>query len=201
MGDATVTVAILAGGQGRRLGGVDKGLQILDGKPLIAHVCEAVKAMHAPPGAHGNRDLMILANRNRETYSMIARTLLDDVDSGDGPLAGIATALSAITTPWLLTVPVDCPCPPLNLWRRLQSAIGDADCAVAHDGAHRQPLFALYRLGVAPSAKIAAKAALGPLAWQEQIDAVEVDFHDWREQFINLNSTADYIAYGNVSDE
>ncbi|MFZ2235456.1 MAG: molybdenum cofactor guanylyltransferase [Dokdonella sp.] len=201
MSDASVTVAILAGGQGRRLGGVDKGLQIVSGKPLIAHVCVAVEAMHAPKNAHGDRDVLILANRNLQRYSTYARTLPDDIDSGKGPLAGIATTLSAMSTPWLLTVPVDCPYPPLDLWRRLQSAIGDADCAVSHDGMHRQPLFALYRLGLAPSAKKAAKAGLGPQAWQDQIDTVDIDFDDQRENFANLNSAADFDAYGNVADE
>ena len=198
---ASVTLAILAGGQGRRLGGVDKGLQLVDDKPLIAHVCEALATMHAPQEARGDRDVLILANRNYETYSTYATTMPDDIDCGEGPLAGIATALSVTTTPWLLTVPVDCPSPPVDLWQRLHAAIADADCAVAHDGMHRQPLFALYRHGLAGSAREAAKAGMGPQAWQDQLATAEVDFRDRREHFANLNIAADFLAWRKSPDD
>ncbi len=201
MSDAQVTVAILAGGQGRRLGGVDKGLHLLDGARLIAHVIAAIDVIQPPNDEHRDLDVLIVANRNLDTYSRYARTLPDAVDSGAGPLSGIATALSAITTPWLLTVPVDCPCPPSDLWQRLHSAIGDADCAVAHDGAHRQPLFALYRLGLAASALKALKAGLGPYAWQDQIDTAVIDFDHQRENFVNLNSEADFLAWQPIEHE
>lgn len=199
--DALVTIAILAGGKGSRLGGVDKGLHLLHGTPLIEHVFAAVEAMHAPNDTHGHRDVLILANRNHEKYSTLAKTLPDDSECGEGPLAGIATAMSAISTPWLLTVPVDCPRPPLDLWQRLQAALLDADCAAVHDGTHRQPLFALYRLGLAPSAVQATRSGVGPQAWQEQIDTVEVDFHDRRENFVNLNSADDFISYRGLAHE
>ncbi len=201
MSDASVTVAILAGGQGRRLGRVDKGQHLLHGTPLIAHVIAAIEAMQPLNGAHRDLDVLILTNRNLETYSRYARSLPDAVDSGEGPLAGVATALSVITTPWLLTVPVDCPRPPSDLWQRLHSAIGDSDCAVAHDGAYRQPLFALYRLGLAPYALKAAQAALGPKSWQDQIDVVEVDFHDQRDNFANLNSDSQFLAWQTIDDD
>lgn len=201
MGIPSITIAILAGGQGRRLGGVDKGLHLVHGAPLIAHVMAVVETMRAPNDSDGDHDVLILANRNLERYSRFAPTLLDAVDGGEGPLAGIATALSAISSPWLLTVPVDCPCPSLDLWRRLHLAIGESDCAVAHDGTRRQPLFALYRLGLTLAASNAARAGLGPQAWQDRIDTVEVDFTDQRENFVNLNSAADFLVYGNVADD
>ena len=201
MGDASVTVAILAGGQGRRLGGVDKGLHLLDGVPLIARVIAAIEAMQPPNYADRHLDVLIVANRNIEKYSSYARTLPDAVDCGEGPLAGIATALSAIGSTWLLTLPVDCPRPSVDLYRRLHAAIGDADCAVAHDGLRRQPLFALYRAGSAASAMEASNACTGPHAWQNQMDTVEVDLRDRREDFANLNTAAEFSAFGNVADE
>ncbi|MHB8678709.1 MAG: NTP transferase domain-containing protein, partial [Rudaea sp.] len=38
---AAITAAILAGGEGRRVGGADKGLMLLDGNPLVTHVLAA----------------------------------------------------------------------------------------------------------------------------------------------------------------
>lgn len=198
---ASISIAILAGGQGRRLGGIDKGLHALHGSPLIAHVVAAVGAMAAPDNVPGGRDVLILANRNIDTYSSYARTLPDAVDSGEGPMAGIVTTFLETTTPWILTLPVDCPCPPADLWRRLHAAIGDADCAVAHDGSQRQPLFALYRHGLARSALKAAQAGLGPHAWQDQIHTIQVDFEDKREKFANLNSEVAFSAYAGIANE
>lgn len=194
-------MAILAGGQGRRLGGADKGLQLVDGKPLIAHVCAALAAMHASRDEPDRRVVLILANRNHGTYSTHATTMRDDVDCGEGPLAGIATALSTATTPWLLTVPVDCPCPPAELWQRLRAGIADADAAVAHDGRNRQPLFALYRAGLARSAIEAAQAGMGPREWQHRIATADVDFRDRCRNFSNLNTAEDLLAWRKPSDD
>ena len=200
--DAAVTIAILAGGKSLRLGGVDKGLQPFFGMPLISHVYAAVNVMFAPRRTPAERQVLILANRNREAYSDYATTLPDDVDCGEGPMAAIATALSAIETPWLLTVPVDCPWPPLDLWQRLRGAVGNSQCAVAHDGEHRQPLFALYRRRLAHSAKLAASAGSGPREWQDRISTVVVDFQDRRgKQFANLNSTADFLAWQAIEND
>ncbi|MEO7917657.1 MAG: molybdenum cofactor guanylyltransferase [Dokdonella sp.] len=193
----TFTVAILAGGQARRLHGVDKGLQLLHGRPLIESVLDVVATMSVPRdgGNAAETHLLILANRNIEKYSTFGISMPDDADCGDGPLAGVATALRACRSTWLLTVPVDCPNPPRELLSRLYSNIGRGSCAVAHDGERRQPLFALYRSDVATSACVAARAGQGPREWHAEINAFEVDFGDQRSQFANLNSPTDFADY------
>ena len=159
--------------------------------------------MPVPQWAIGARppDVLIIANRNREIYSAYATTLEDAADCGSGPLAGVATALGASNSPWLLTLPVDCPDPPCELLQRLLWASGSAACAVAYDGTRRQPLFALYRHGLAESAKNAAHAGLGPQTWQDQIATVDVDFQDRREHFANLNTSLDFLAWQTGKDE
>ncbi|HEY0180368.1 MAG TPA: molybdenum cofactor guanylyltransferase MobA [Dokdonella sp.] len=187
--DAPLTAAILAGGAATRLGGRDKGLEPLDGRPLVAWVLDAVAAQADA--------VIVVANRHAETYARYARTVGDLVAGFRGPLAGVAAALAACATPWLLTVPVDCPDPPRDLAARLRAhadALG-AHAVVAHDGERRQPLFALYRRGLAASAAAAVEAELGVRHWQDALGAVELDFSDRRRQFENLNTAEEFAAH------
>jgi len=178
---ATITAAILAGGAGTRLGGRDKGLEALAGKPVVAHVAEALR------GQAGR--LLICANRNRERYVEFAPVCADVTVGFHGPLAGIAAALAACTTQWLLTVPVDCPHPPNDLGERLWAGAGVARASVAR-GARREPLFALYRRELAAAAAIALGRDEPVWRWQQQIGVIEVDFAD--ETFVNLNTSDDF---------
>ena len=105
-----------------------------------------------------------------------------------GPLAGIATALEACRTDWLLTVPVDCPRPPADLAARLRAHADLARACVAR----AEPLFALYRRELAAEAAGALARDEPVWRWQQQIGAVEVDFADAHEGFVNLNTVEDF---------
>lgn len=179
-----VTAAILAGGEGRRLGGRDKGLVPLAGRPLVAWVHDALRGQAST--------IVVCANRSADDYAPYGRVIADSHDGFLGPLAGISAALDACTTPWLLTVPVDSPRPPRDLGARLHAAIGGHDAAVARpaDG-RREPLFALYRRTLAASAAGAAQAACGVWQWQDRCGAVEVGFAA-ADGFVNLNTEDDF---------
>ena len=179
-----MTAAILAGGAGRRLGGRDKGLELLAGRPLIAHVVERIRAQVSR--------VMILANRHADIYRAYAPVLADVAPGFRGPLAGIATALEHCQTPWLLTASVDVPQPPRDLAERLGDAVGDRDVAVAHDGERRQPLFALYSCRLAASAREALARDRAVWRWQDECGVLEVDFSKQRDAFCNLNSPEDF---------
>ena len=188
-----VTAAILAGGAGSRLHGRDKGLQPLAGKPLIAHVAAALRSQ---AGA-----VLICINRNASEYAAYGATCFDGVAGYRGPLAGIAAALHVCTTGWLLTVPVDCPRPPIDLARRLHAAVAHgARAAVAHDGGRRQPLFALYARDCATQAADALSRDLPVWRWQDELGGVEVDFADASAAFTNLNSDAEFHAWETSHD-
>ncbi|MBL4570487.1 MAG: NTP transferase domain-containing protein, partial [Alcanivorax sp.] len=82
------TLIILAGGQGKRVGGADKGLLELDGKPLIAHLLD-----HLTPSPSR---IVISANRNQATYRHWAdQVVSDERDGFQGPMAGLEAALDA----------------------------------------------------------------------------------------------------------
>ena len=198
-----LTVAILAGGEASRLGGRDKGLELLGGRPLVEWAIEYCASRVAPAvasdasdGLHG-LDLVVIANRHREEYARYARVRADLAAGFRGPLAGIASALDAAEAPLLMTLPVDCPRPPRDLAERLLDALqgASATAVVAHDGERRQPLFALYRRSLAAQAAEAALAKRGVWEWQDAIGAVEVDFTDRRRQFHNLNTPEDFASY------
>lgn len=182
-----MTTAILAGGAATRLGGVDKGLVVLDGRPMIAWVVESL--------ANGpDERCLIVANRNIPTYSQFAPTITDQL-AGEfaGPLAGIVAALDACKTDWLFTVPVDC----MRVARGLSDALlkhalAIGACAVvAHDGERRQPLFGVYRRDLAESAKIALAEGSGAFRWQDAIGAQELVCSDPAIDWININTNED----------
>lgn len=195
MASPFLTVAILAGGAASRLGGRDKGLERVDGRALIERVrayCERAIARG------GEIDFLIVANRHLDEYARQGRVRADAIAGFRGPLAGVASALEGAAAALVLTLPVDCPSPPEDLATRLIAALDTADAAVAHDGERRQPLFALYRRGLAASAAAAAASGQGVFAWQDSIGAVEVDFTDRRRQFHNLNTPEEFAAYADA---
>ena len=141
-----ITGLLLAGGRGARMGGADKGLLEVRGRPLAEHVLQRLRPQ---VGA-----LLVSANRNPVEYARLGATVLadDDPTAFAGPLAGIAAGLRACATPWLLSVPCDAPFLPADLARRLAAAaLAQAQpAAVAHAAGRRQPVFALLRRELLP---------------------------------------------------
>ena len=136
-----VTGIVLAGGQGRRMGGVDKGLQLLHGKPMVAP-CIARLAPQVD-------EILINANQNLEAYARFGHRVVPDAIGGfAGPLAGLHAGLGAASHPLVLTVPCDSPFLPPDLFSRLKSELHENDLAVAKTGDQPHPVFALVRCSV-----------------------------------------------------
>lgn len=185
-----ITIAILAGGAGKRLAGRDKGLVCLQQRPLIAWTLEALALAAGQPH-------LIVANRNLDVYARFAPTIADhDSAAFGGPLAGIAAALAACSTAWLYSLPVDCVRPRPEILAALrQAAMGrPADVLVAHDGHRRQPLFALYRAaGLATTATAALASGAGVMRWQDSLDPREVDLSGLpQDAWLNLNTPEEF---------
>ncbi len=188
-GAENTTAAILAGGAATRLGGRDKGLAMLAGRPLVEHVLEAVRPQVAA--------VLIVANRHLDDYRRLAPTVSDATPGLRGPLAGIVTALRTARTGWILTLPVDCPAPPGDLYARLAHTCdaSAARCAVVHDGDRIQPLFALYHRDLASEARCALAESSAVWRWQQACAAIVVDFADRPHAFANLNTPDDFAAF------
>ena len=192
---------ILAGGAGSRVGGADKGLLPLCGRPLVEHVLERL----SPQSGR----VLIVANRSLADYACYAPTVRDEQTGHAGPLAGLIAAFAFTNANrhalprWLLTAPVDCPDPPLDFAARLRAALvgdGQARCANVRQAGKPQPLFALYRVGARPEAwHASAQAALrehgSAWRWHAALDAIAVDFDGPGTAFHNLNEPADFSEY------
>jgi len=192
-GRESVTGLVLAGGRGSRMGGVDKGLQLLDGVPLVQHALDRL----APQVAA----LLINANRNLARYAQFGLPVWPDAD-GDfaGPLAGFVAGLAHCTTDWLATVPCDTPRFPLDLVARLLAAATDATVAVActlEDGfMQRQPVFCLVRR-MAHTSLVDYVAGGGRKidGWFKRERCVDVLFED-ANAFFNANTLEELRRLG-----
>lgn len=140
-----ITAVILAGGQSRRMGGIDKGLLEFQGKPMVQHV---VQALQPDVGA-----LLINANRNSDKYEALGYPVIPDQQTGYlGPLAGMASGMSAASTQYIVTAPCDCPLVGVGLVRRLYQSVQNenAQIGVANDGERMHPVFALIQRDLLP---------------------------------------------------
>jgi len=187
--NADVTGVVLAGGQGRRMGGVDKGLVDLAGAPMVAHVL----ARLAPQVG----DVLINANQNLDRYRAFGQPVVEDAVGGfAGPLAGLHAGLTRASGELVVTVPCDSPFLPLDLVHRLRAALDreSAQLAVAKTFDQPHPVFALVRRDVLPN--LAAFLAAGGRkidTWYAALRVVEVAFDDEADAFRNIN-TADELA-------
>jgi molybdopterin-guanine dinucleotide biosynthesis protein A len=189
-GIAEITGIVLAGGMGRRMGGIDKGLVELDGRPMVAHVL----ARLAPQvGA-----VLINANQNCDRYAQFGYPVIADAVGGfAGPLAGLHAGMSEAKTALVVTVPCDSPFLPLDLVARLAAAIArdDAQLAVAQTLDQPHPVFALVRRDVLPHlASFLHGGGRKIDAWYGSLRVVLVPFDDAEDAFRNINTAAELAA-------
>ncbi len=181
---AGITGVVLAGGMGRRMGGVDKGLQTLRGRPMAAWVVERLQPQVGP--------LIINANQNLDRYAEFGCTVVpDQIPDFAGPLAGLHAALSAARTPLVVTAPCDSPFLPEDLVFRLFSALtaAGAELAVARTFDQPHPVFCLCRREVLPHLTDFLESGGRKIdRWYATLKIVEVAFDDVADAFENINT-------------
>jgi molybdopterin-guanine dinucleotide biosynthesis protein A len=179
-----ITGVVLAGGQGSRMGGVDKGLQAFRGKPMVAHAVERL--------APQVDELLINANRNPEAYARFGhRVIADEIEGFAGPLAGFERGLAHASGDLVVTVPCDSPFLPADLVARLRAALEreDADLAVAKTGDQAHPVFSLMKRGVHESLRGFLSGGQRKIdKWYSSLKVVEVPFDDEADAFLNINT-------------
>jgi len=179
---ARVTGVILAGGQARRMGGIDKGLVEFRGRPMIEWVLDAL--------GEQLDTVVINANRSHEAYARLGVPVIaDERDGYQGPLSGMATAMANAGTEWILTVPCDSPFVPPDVVARLWSRANDVDIVTAHDGDRLQPVFSLIRVQLQPSLLSFLDAGERKIdRWFGTHRHATADFSDIPNTFINVNT-------------
>lgn len=180
----SITGVVLAGGQGRRMGGVDKGLVDFLGKPLVAHVIQRLNPQVD--------EILINANREMERYAAFGHPVIqDDIEGFAGPLAGLHKGMSVAKHPYVLTVPCDSPLLPMNLVGRLMNGLieRDADLAVAKTGTQAHPVFCLCRKSLLPNLESFLQNGGRKIdAWYSALEVVEIHFNDNPQAFANVNT-------------
>jgi molybdopterin-guanine dinucleotide biosynthesis protein A len=168
------------------MGGVDKGLKVLGGKPMVQWVLERF--------APQVDEALINANQNIEAYSAYGHRVIPDIIAGyAGPLAGLHRGLTEARHSLVATVPCDSPFLPLDLVARLREALEKegAALAVARTGEQPHPVFCLCRKDVLGSLESFLQGGGRKIdAWYSALNVVEVPFEDERA-FSNINTEAE----------
>lgn len=187
------TGLILAGGQGSRLGGQDKGLLILESEPLVLHTA---RLLH-PWVEH----LLVSCNRHEEDYRALGiETVADTLPGFAGPLAGIAAALGHVCTPLLLVLPCDMPRLPPAVIPALLNLVRASDVDLCHvwDGERDQPLVMCLRTALLDNLlDYLASGQRSVMGWIARCRATRLDGSQWRESFGNINTAADLARLSN----
>jgi molybdopterin-guanine dinucleotide biosynthesis protein A len=180
-----VSCIILAGGRGKRAGGLDKGLlpyekKTGENKPLVEHVIDAVK--------NQVDEIIISANRNIESYKQYSANVIGDATEDYlGPLAGIAAGLKHCKYERVLVVACDMPNLPGNLVTRLLSHTQHHCISIATvDGHHQLALIIKGSMADSLQQRLNNKQ-LKLIQWVESLPYNTVSFDDIPGAFVNLN--------------
>jgi molybdopterin-guanine dinucleotide biosynthesis protein A len=195
-----ITGWVLAGGQGLRMGGVDKGLQSFQGQPLALIALERLRPQV--------KSVCINANRNLDHYRSWGCNVHPDKEQGfAGPLMGFLTGLQHCQTEWLMVVPCDSPFFPLDLVARLAGAAHQQQTSLATVNAHEinkqgvlacrpQPVFCLLHKHLEVHLQsFLASGGRKIDAWTAQHPTAVVNFHSPPQGFLefkNFNAMSDF---------
>ena len=188
---------LLAGGKARRMGGGDKCLRPLGGRPMLAHIIERARHQADP--------LILNANGDPSRFSSFGLPVVRDLIADfAGPLAGVLTGMDwarehAPGAPWIVTIATDTPFFPLDLTERLlEAAQQDATplaCALSEGRAH--PVFGLWSVDLFDDLQSAlVEEGLRKIdLWTARYPMVEVEFPiEPIDPFFNTNRPEDLAA-------
>ncbi|WP_417408694.1 molybdenum cofactor guanylyltransferase MobA [Hoeflea sp.] len=171
----TIAGVVLAGGLSRRMGGGEKGLQLLAGQSMISRVIGRI--------APQVEALAINANSDPAPYEHFGLPVLPDTVSGHvGPLAGVLTGLEwASTLPGVthvVSAATDTPFLPHDLVARFSALAGPERIVIARSGGNRHPVFGLWPVALRQDLAewLASSDTMKVLAWVHRHDFAFCDF-------------------------
>jgi len=176
---------VLAGGRATRMGGEDKGLQLLKGKPLWQHVADTLAAQVSSMALSANRHIDIY---QRSGYPVYQDNLMDY----PGPLAGMLSVMQQSQGEWFLFCPCDTPFIPACLAERLVQQRGNSSVVWVHDGERDHPTIALMNRSLISDLQgYLATGERRVMMFMRQAGGHTVDFSDLKPAFANVNTTED----------
>jgi len=168
------------------MGGIDKGLTDLNGQPMIQYVLDSL-SRHVSE--------ITISTNNKAGYHHLGYPLVDDLLTNNiGPLAGIHAGLSNSATQRLLITPCDCPFLDTQLSKRLIDAMNEqgSPIAVAYDGVRLQAAFAVIDVCMTNNlTHYLNRGGRRLITWYKEEGAIEVDYSDVKDSFININTMGD----------
>lgn len=199
----TILGCILAGGLSRRMGGGDKTLRELGGKPMLAHVIDRMK-----PQVDA---LLLNANGAPERFdSFDLPVVADTIEGHAGPLAGVLAAMRHAerlkpSVSHVATAASDTPFLPNTLVAALKAradAHSDDTVVLAVSNGHRHPVFGLWPVHLADDLDTWMRASdnYKVLAWIDRHRLETVDFpmieteRGAIDPFFNANAPEDMLA-------
>jgi molybdopterin-guanine dinucleotide biosynthesis protein A len=185
---------ILAGGLSRRLGGGDKCLRLLAGRPILAHIIERFRPQVDT--------LAVNANGDPARFAAFGLPVVPDSIAGfAGPLAGILAGLDWAAgrrgTSHVVTTAADAPFLPLDLVARLRRSLEEegSDLACARSAARAHPVFGLWPVALREPLRAAVSGGVRKVdEWTARYRLAPVDFADRpRDPFFNVNHPEDLL--------
>lgn len=182
--DERIVAAILAGGRSSRFG-APKALAELAGRPLVAHVAEALA---------GAAELAVIGDE-AAARAVSAVRLVDPPHAASGPLAGVLAGLewaSLCGADWLCVAPCDAPLLPVDLVAHLRTAAAGAPLASVVTDAGAEPLISMWRVALLPDLRSALSGGAHPAAHRllERLGAAPLQLD--AQQTLNVNTREDF---------
>ncbi|MFK3914990.1 molybdenum cofactor guanylyltransferase MobA [Enterobacter cancerogenus] len=176
---------VLAGGRATRMGGKDKGLQLLNGKPLWQHVADALAGQVSARVLSANRHIDIYQRSGLPVYQ-------DTLADYPGPLAGMLSVMQQDGGEWFVFCSCDTPFIPACLVERMVQQRGDSRVVWAHDGERDHPTIALIHRSLIPALQdYLAAGERRVMVFMRQSGGHSVDFSDLKSAFVNVNTLED----------
>jgi molybdopterin-guanine dinucleotide biosynthesis protein A len=187
--------AVLAGGQGKRLG-MDKATLQIGNCSLLDRILLVLREMFP--------HIMLVVQNGGSSLAALEDAgvkVVADVIPGKGPLVGIYTALQNSPAPYVFVMACDMPYPSRELITRMLSAAPGLEAVVPRRGEYIEPLFAVYKRDVA--ARIRSRIEGGHLKIHELIQELNVRYLEEDEvaacdpgfrSFLNINTLEDLEA-------
>lgn len=176
---------VLAGGRATRMGGKDKGLQLLNGKPLWQHVADALAGQVSARVLSANRHIDIYQRSGLPVYQ-------DTLADYPGPLAGMLSVMQQDGGEWFVFCSCDTPFIPACLVERMVQQRGDSPVVWAHDGERDHPTIALIHRSLIPALQdYLAAGERRVMVFMRQSGGHSVDFSDLKSAFVNVNTLED----------
>ena len=171
---------ILAGGEARRMGGIDKGLQHFRNKPLVAHVVASISPQVD--------DIVISANRNIDQYKSFGCPVYPDTHNDyAGPLAGIASTIPHCKYEWILVAPCDMPFLPANLVQTMMHYTDISQLIVISTDDRLQLVLLMHRDLLDSIHQHLSQQQYSVMRWLDDVDHHVLEMPD-QNDFLNINT-------------